>query len=537
MIHRYLKNHPKRTLFISCALLGGIAFLLLFGIENVNPANTNWVVNGGGDNFQHYIGWRFFRNQPWTRYFLFMRNLNYPVGTSVIVTDSNPLFSVLFKLLRNWLPAAFQFNGIWLVTCYALSAGFGALIGWKLTKNYCFSLIFSLFCTLNPVVLQRAMIHDSLAAHWLILAAILNSLYWRPRWNMPIWCLLILLTFSIHAYFLPMIALVGVLQVERMMLEKGQVKRILTLGIACVLTVGFCYYAFGYQYVQPETGSFGELSMNLNAFINPDGMGTLLQDRSTFPLQYEGFNYWGAGLILLSLAGIFIGLANFRKKYWLYLSICGVFLLFALSNQITWDRNVLAVIQLPEWLLDRLSTFRSSGRLGWIYYYLTLSASLYFIHRFATKHEKYQSAAIIFVVLCLGVQMMDLSKMIQTAYQRFRTIDEGAELLKSTEAWNNALTDIDHLAVTDGESDWIDALTLLAADHHLTFNRSANARGVMPVFGGDAVPVSEIVKTGKFENKTLYILLDENLSEIARIKWPDWIFQVDGVDLLKPDLN
>ena len=44
--------------------------------------------------------------------------------------------------------------------------------------------------------------------------------------------------------------------------------------------------------------------MNLNAFINPDGNSSLLSDRPTFPLQYEGFNYWGLGLICLFLLSL-----------------------------------------------------------------------------------------------------------------------------------------------------------------------------------------------------------------------------------------
>ena len=193
---------------IAAALGGALIFVLVvFGPANIDPLNTDWVTTGGGDNLQHYIGWRFFRNAPWSRQLLFDQELNYPVGTSVIVTDSNPLFCLVFKLLRSVLPAEFQFNGIWILSCYLLLAFFAVLILRQLSARPVICVLGAMLAVLNPVVLQRALIHDNLCAHWLILAAILLFLNRAQyRRNAVGWALLVLVTLLIHFYFIPMIA-------------------------------------------------------------------------------------------------------------------------------------------------------------------------------------------------------------------------------------------------------------------------------------------------------------------------------------------
>ena len=186
-----MSDKNKKYLSILTGCLVSLLFILtIFTPQNVDPLYTGWVRNGGGDNLQHYLGWRFFRNDGWNRFFLFMRNLNYPVGTSVIVTDSNPLFCLLLKPLNSVLPDEFQFNGIWIILSYLLIALFSGLIGWQLTHKVSFTLAGTIISILNPVVLQRALIHDTLTAHWLILAAVWLAVNFEKRRNLSGWFVL-----------------------------------------------------------------------------------------------------------------------------------------------------------------------------------------------------------------------------------------------------------------------------------------------------------------------------------------------------------
>ncbi len=80
--------------------------------KNIEPAVYRLVADGG-DPSQHYLGWEFYRRSDWFFPLGLTDQLAYPLKTSVIYTDSIPLFAVFFKLFRHILPAQFQYFGIW----------------------------------------------------------------------------------------------------------------------------------------------------------------------------------------------------------------------------------------------------------------------------------------------------------------------------------------------------------------------------------------------------------------------------------------
>jgi hypothetical protein len=89
---------------LAAILIGTIAFLILFGIHTLNPANVDWIYIRGGDMLQHQLGWMAFRAEPWSLKIGWISSLLYPTGTSIVYTDSIPLLAVFFKLFRAWLP-------------------------------------------------------------------------------------------------------------------------------------------------------------------------------------------------------------------------------------------------------------------------------------------------------------------------------------------------------------------------------------------------------------------------------------------------
>lgn len=515
---------------IYCGLLGLLFLLLIFSVQNVNPLNLNWVLNGGGDNFQHYIGWRFYRDANWTRYLFFMQNLNYPVGSSVIVTDSNPLFSFLFKLLRDFLPKDFQFNGIWIAACYMLSGYFSGLIGKTLLLSGWQTLLLTGFVLLNPVVIQRVAIHDTLAGHWLILAGIYLITQKGQRHTSFCWGLLILLTMLIHIYFLPMILFL--LGLQPILQFNGSYRNALVLLLIAGIVIVSGYFLIGYQFVEPSGGSYGDLSMNLNAFINPDGNSSLLMDRPTLPLQYEGFNYFGLGLILLTISGIALAISSSTKRSFFVALYSLLFLGFAVSNVAVWDQTVLARVPLPQKLTEILSTFRSSGRFGWPFYYLTLTLSIKMVADFAKKsNNKTRFAANILLILFFFVQLIDLAPSFAGYSQRFRSAKSELPAL-SASAWTELFNRVSHIAVTDGDAKLTDAFMLLAADQQLTFSGADDARKIRPVFGGDSIPVEELIQINALQPDTLYILLNEKATALAEEKVPDKVFELDGIKII-----
>ncbi len=500
-----MSERNKKYLSILTGCLVSLLFILIiFTPQNVDPLNTGWVRNGGGDNLQHYLGWRFFRNDAWTRYILFMRNLNFPVGTSVIVTDSNPLFCLLLKPLNNVLPDEFQFNGIWIVFSFLMIAFFSGMISWQLTRKVSFTLAGMIISILNPVILQRALIHDTLTAHWLILAAVWLALNFKKRWNLPGWFVLTEMTLLVHIYFIPMIAFVLVLQMIRMAMKKQPAVKIIIPAAIFALALLAGYYFFGYSHILPQTGSYGELSMNLNAFINPDSIPSMLGSRETNPLQYEGFNYWGIGLILIVLAASILGGKSFIKNTVFYLIPSMLLVLIAVSNEAYFDKTPVWYFEIPEWINSFLSIFRSSGRLVWPLYYLMLFVSLYVL----AKKAKTNKFVVFIVLACVIVQTADLSKFHQQTAVRFR--NPGNSLPELSESLQELIPDETfHLYCSEGDAKVVDALALFAADHHMTFNKSANARSIEHIYGGDQLEMNHL-SCSQIQPGSTYVYLNEN---------------------------
>ena len=498
------KKQKNFCILIGC-LIGLVFILLIFSPKNVIPTNTAWVENGGGDNLQHYLGWRFFRNSSWNRYLLFMRNLNYPIGTSVIVTDSNPLFSLIFKLFRNFLPDEFQFNGIWLVTSFVLLGFFAAEIGWKLTQSLPLTLAGVVMALLNPVILQRALIHDTLTAHWLILAGIWLFLNDEKKWNLPGWFLLTNLTLLIHIYFIPMLAFLVLLQMIRMACKQRAWYRVLSVFVVFAAALGIGYFAFGYAHILPQSGSYGELSMNLNAFFNPDSIPALLGARPRISLQYEGFNYYGLGMLILILSGVLMGGKRLLKQVIPYLlPILGLVLL-AVSNIAYFDQNLVYQFDLPEKLYETLSIFRSSGRLVWPLYYLGLFGVLCAYGKPAENNgkRKYQELVLF---LCVLIQVLDLNQFHRQTAERFRNPTNVLPELQ-VEFVNLIPENSSHLYCSDGESKMLDRMALFAADRKMSFNISANARGIEPVYGGDPVEMKNL-SCDQLQPDSVYVFLN-----------------------------
>ena len=518
------KNKKYLSILTGC-LISLLFILIIFTPQNVDPLYTGWVRNGGGDNLQHYLGWRFFRNDGWNRFVLFMRNLNYPVGTSVIVTDSNPLFCLLLKPLNSVLPDEFQFNGIWIILSYLLIAFFAGMISWQLTHKVSFTLAGAIISVLNPVVLQRALIHDTLTAHWLILAAVWLALNFEKRWSLLAWFVLTEAALLIHIYFIPMIAFILVLQIIRMLIKKQPVIKIALPVAIFVLALILGYFLFGFSHILPQTGSYGELSMNLNAFINPDSIPSWLSSRATNPLQYEGFNYWGIGLLLIVLSACILDGKNFIKSSVYYLLPAMLLIAMAVSNEAYFDKTLIWKFNIPERVNSFFSIFRSSGRLVWPLYYLVLFVSLFVL---AKKSENNKNTVLI-TALCVILQAADMNGFHRQTAERFR--NPGNNLPELADSLRESIPDeTTHLFCSDGDSKTVDALALFAADQHMTFNKSANARSIEHIYGGEQLEMIEL-SCSQLQPGSVYIYLSQDeypenldLCENAEIRKTDgWI--------------
>ena len=204
------------------ALLGALVFVALYGVQVLNPASVDWILNNPSpDPSQHYLGWAFFRQSPVHLPYIGANYSNiYPYRTSVLFTDSIPLLALLFKCLGPVLPARFQYFGWWGLGCYALQGGFAQAILARLggvrkeQTARCWATVAGAgVLVLFPALTVRMFAHTALAANWLVLLAV--WLWLRSDGLLPttrraclVWAGMGILCAGFHLYYLPMVGIV-----------------------------------------------------------------------------------------------------------------------------------------------------------------------------------------------------------------------------------------------------------------------------------------------------------------------------------------
>jgi hypothetical protein len=101
-----------------------IIFHISYGLSALQPSNVSWLMTVRHDWGTHYLGWAFYKNEPWQFPLGKVDGYNFPVGTNVGYTDSIPLLAIFFKVFAPLLSSDFQYFGIWLFLCHLLAAYF-----------------------------------------------------------------------------------------------------------------------------------------------------------------------------------------------------------------------------------------------------------------------------------------------------------------------------------------------------------------------------------------------------------------------------
>ena len=81
--------------------LGAVFALVVFGTRNAWPTHIDWLM--AGEDAQHFLGWTFFRDEPWRLPLGRILRFGAPYGTSLTFTDAIPLMGLLFKPFATWL--------------------------------------------------------------------------------------------------------------------------------------------------------------------------------------------------------------------------------------------------------------------------------------------------------------------------------------------------------------------------------------------------------------------------------------------------
>lgn len=383
-----VKIEKRQTLWgttLLAILIATAVFGFLYGYRVLNPFKDSWIVLGYDemDIPQHYAGWCAFQNSAWHFPLGFADTM--ADGSYITYTDSIPWVAILCKAVLQCIgyTGTFQYFGLYVLLCYILQAwAAGLLVRRKTDSLWMQALSMTLLC-FSPVLMERAFRHTALASQWMILLAIYAFLRCRdngfcryPR----LFYLLALLAVGIHPYFLPLTMIFALVTTVYGMLYT---RRILYFGgafagnLAACLLAGIGIGAINFADSLSREG-YGYYGMNLNAPFNPVSIGgytwsALFAARPQINGNYDGFNYFGAGVMLLAVFCLIALLWQHKltavlKRNAVYLVAMAWMAAFAITNIITLDACEF-VIPLPEGIVSLFGVFRASSRMFYAVFY------------------------------------------------------------------------------------------------------------------------------------------------------------------------
>lgn len=530
-----MKNRTEiyqNSVCILAFFLGAITFILIYGIEILNPTYIEWLYNGR-DLMQHYLGWEFFRKADWYFPFGLTDQLGYPTLTSVIFTDSIPVFAVFFKLLSSVLPQNFQFFGLFGILCFALQGYFAAKIMRLYIKEEWKILIGSLFFVISPAMIFRMYMHTALAAHWLLLASIYicvkhDKEYSKIGKATVQWGLIGFLIAGIHLYFAPMCAamLAGYVIYSCICDKK-------ICGRHFIPVVGFAIGLFGNTFllggfhaeISSGTSNLGTHSFNLNSFFNPMGYSGIFPALRQYTNgQYEGFSYLGLGIIVLAAIAciyriVFAGKQKRKEDYCkagLMAAVFMVLTILAASHNISFGDKLLLTLPDIDIVMKYWGLFGSSGRLIWPVYYAIMFFAIVTISR--TDEVRSLATRRVFNALlcvCILLQLYDVSAKYSGIHRQYTTKTEYESNL-SDDIWSKiAPDDYQHLVWVSHNTDGYQILYMaeFALRNQMSMNNYYFARGIdfreytrkdMQNINEDTLYIFKPEDTWEYEDYTLY---------------------------------
>ena len=518
-------------------LLGGMVFFFIYGHKILNPSFIGWTMQG--DAAQHFLGWHFFRSEPWSFPLGQIKSFQYPQGTSLVYTDSIPLLAIPLKLLSPLLQPIFQYHGLWLLLCYVLQGYFAVLLIKQITENPILILLSILFFLLSPVLVQRSGQHEALTAHWVIVAS-LYLYFQKDSLNSRIkWVILLIMAVMVHFYLFAMafIMFLGYLLKQIMKDYKNNWFSIIKFCITALIIVLISMWTTGYFIIDirnTTAGGFGHYSMNLLSPIDSAGLSVFLK---SFPLattgQYEGFNYLGFGLLLLILTSIY-ELSRQKNFFATKIHLPIIFVAFILlgisiSNKITFSNIVLFEFTLSHFIDGLFGIVRSSGRMFWPVTYMLMLASIAILIKYNSSKR-----AIIFLFIFVGFQVLDFFPWYQNInYDK----SSWASPLHSS-LWNRLMEKSEHIVFVPAirnHDDYV-PFALLSANHGKTINVGYAARIDHKARKIYRENLLQEFKEGKLISNALYVVKNGYLYSPKSSSDFRWGI-LDGYTIIVPKIN
>ena len=542
----------------------------------LDPRDADWLLHEG-DSFQHYIGWQFFRQEPWGWPLGAVKTLATELSTSIVYTDSIPLYAIPLKLFHHWLPDTFQYLGLAIVINYCLNGLVACRLLLSVGVPAYAALAGALLISSLPIVILRGIGiqgHEALTAHWIILIAIELTLTTEKQRLKGAACWLLLLTVAVLMHFY-LFFMAGVfwavwwLSISYRVVKgaidakskpvRQQTMSVLysyqawwLMGVATPCTILVVMWGAGYFHLDSQSaasGGYGFYSAELLTFFNPRSSAWFFNDNFTslsvlFPGwqpakegQYEGMAYVGAGVLLLWLALIVstwfnreVNLASVNAvnndgyhqealvdHRWLPAWIASVGLFgFAMAGEVSIGQGSIPLYY--DMLFEPFKDYlRSSGRMVWPLLYLLL------VITFIQLAQNMRACWLLpLLVLAMVVQREDLRELysfmrnkVKNQVEASRVDPRAYDVLKDDELSQVWASHDSLIAFPAHDLDAIKPYLWLAAEHHLSINVAYLARANQQIIDAATQTYRRHLAQGELPEGHVYLITDHELSQQA----------------------
>jgi hypothetical protein len=555
------QKFPSTLFIIALALL---ASFFILSTAPLRVGNINWLFISNPDPLTHYLGWAFYRQSEWTLPIGLNPSYGLEISSSIVFSDSIPLFAIFFKLIERLLPETFQYFGIWYLFCIVLQGWFGWKIASLISTDIWIRTFGLLLAIFSPPMLSRIGLHAALVGHFLILAAFYLIFNPNKKWLNIYWSLLLAAGALVQFYLFAMLfALWIASKLDQVVILKAVHVRnfMLTLAATAVFIL-FILWQAGYFAVTASSANefgFGLYRMNLLSIFNPRNnyadsswsylFPTLLEPNSLYlnsntrlsDGSHEGFNFLGLGVIGLIPFTIFGAVKQFaffkrQASKNLFLLLCLLLLwIFALSNNVS-----IGVLnfhyEIPAQLMPLLSIFRCSGRMFWpVFYAIVFIQVVVVVLAYPTK-----VARLILGICCL-IQLADTSAGWLALENR---LEQNSKIsptnLFINPFWNSAAKHYNSIQVeplVNGQfqARW-EHLAPFAAKNHLGTNAVYLARIDQAKLNYANSAFDTRLSTGELSQQSLYVLDDSKIlpALLNMDRQNDLLAKIDNFLVLAP---
>lgn len=526
--------------------MGILVFGMVSGFRFLNP--TSLETFHYSDNFQHHLSSVFFRNSPWS----FPVGLNPQYGliesSTLVYADPIPLIAVLFKIATPWIPASYQYLGLWTLLCFV----FQAIIAWKLmslvTSDYLTKILGTGFFLFTPFLLIRVGMHAALVSQFLLIAALYLRLSRRQKNSRIYWIALLGLSASINFYLFFLALVIWTTDLLDRYSNRGELNLkdlIIELLIALVVVL-ITFWQFGYFVGKTDSiaaGGFGFYQMNLLGPFDSQGWSYVLKKLVPTPPTIEGFTYFGLGIFILAPFAILkkssktVSYSHLFIQYRFFTIAMVCLFLLAISNRILFGK-FLFEFTLPAPLFALGGIVRSSGRMFWPIAYLAIFILItLIIKKYKVKYVRW------ILSVALLIQIIDTSAgwmKTRTTINQVSTL--GKEVQFNHPFWNASAKHYQKVIslipqkLFDESWNWI-PVAKFSAENKLGTN-SAYLSRIVPL---ENRPINNAINEsnfdqGKYESDSLYILSEQKILPVLAFMNPntDLLIKADGMIAFAP---